>query len=292
MKEFFHSVKFKILICIAALLLGLMSYVAVAAGTQTLPEQIISTVTYPFVTAANSISDGVNAFIDRWVNADTYKAQNDELRELVTQMYERSADYEELQKENEQLREMLSLSQKHKDLVFSEPCSIIARNANDLYGGFTINQGSSSGISLNDPVITSVGLIGRVTEIAVNYARVSTVLSPQVNVGVYTMNKKTTGVIENSLVNAADGLCLMSNILKDADIAPGDVVVTSGQSGLFPEGLIIGTVKSVYDDPNGLSKHALIEPAENCFAVTSVYAVVDFDGKGLSFDDEIAALND
>lgn len=292
MKEFFHSVKFKILICIAALLLGLMSYVAVAAGTQTLPEQIISTVTYPFVTAANSISDGVNGFIDRWVNADTYKAQNDELRELVTQMYERSADYEELQKENEQLREMLSLSQKHKDLVFSEPCSIIARNANDLYGGFTINQGSSSGISLNDPVITSVGLIGRVTEIAVNYARVSTVLSPQVNVGVYTMNKKTTGVIENSLVNAADGLCLMSNILKDADIAPGDVVVTSGQSGLFPEGLIIGTVKSVYDDPNGLSKHALIEPAENCFAVTSVYAVVDFDGKGLSFDDEIAALND
>ena len=41
----------------------------------------------------------------------------------------------------------------------------------------------------------------------------------------------------------------------------------------------------VYDDPNGLSKHALIEPAEDCFAITTVYAVVDFDGKGLSFGD-------
>lgn len=80
MREFFHSVKFKIILCIAALLLGLMTYVAVAAGTQTLPEQVISTVTYPFVTAANAISNGVNGFIDKWVNADTYKAQNDELR--------------------------------------------------------------------------------------------------------------------------------------------------------------------------------------------------------------------
>lgn len=285
MKEFFHSVRFKIIICIAALLLGLMTYVAVAAGTQTLPEQIINTVTYPFVTAANAVSNGVNGFIDKLVNADTYKSQNDELRELVTQMYERTADYEELQKENEQLREMLNLSKKHEDFKFSEPCSIVARNANDIYGGFTINHGSTSGISLNDPIITSVGLIGRVTDIAPNYARVSTILSPQVNVGVYTQRTKTTGVLESNTATAEQGLCLMSNILKDADINPGDVIATSGQSGLFPEGLIVGTVKEVYDDPNGLSKHALIEPAEDCFKITSVYAVVDFDGKGLSFDD-------
>ena len=210
---------------------------------------------------------------------------DDELRELVTQMYERSADYEALQKENEQLREMLQLSKEHKDLVFSEPCGIIARNANDMYGGFTINQGSSTGLSLNDPVITSVGLIGRVTDIAPNYAKVSTILSPQVNVGVYTMRTKATGVIENSTSTAEQGLCLMSQILKDADVEPGDVIVTAGQSGLFPEGIIVGTVKEVYDDPNGLSKHALIEPAEDCFAITTVYAVVDFDGKGLSFGD-------
>ena len=286
MKEFFHSVKFKILICIGALLLGLMTYVAVAAGTQTLPEQLINTVTYPFVTAANAISNGVNGFIDKWVNADTYRSQNDELRELVTDMYGRTADYEDLQRENEQLREMLGLKQKHEDFVFSEPCGIIARNANDITGGFTINQGSSSGLSLYDPVITSVGLVGRVTEIAPNYSRVSTLLSPQVNVGVYTLSSKTTGGIESSLASAENRQCLMSQILKDADINPGDVVVTAGQSGLFPDGLIVGKVVEVYDDPNGLSKHAVIEPAEDCFGITSVYAVVDFDGKGLSFDTE------
>lgn len=287
MKEFFHSIGFKILIGIAALLLGLMTYVAVSGGFATLPERLIATVTYPFVTAANAISEGVGGFFDKLVNADSYKAQNDELRAKLSEMYASTMDYEQLKEENTLLREMLGLKEENKTFRFSNPCDVVARNANDIYGGFTINRGSNDGISLYDPVVTSVGLVGRVSEIAPNYSRVTSLLSPQVSVGVFTMRTRATGVIENDLTNAQKGLCLMSNILKDADIEVGDVVATSGNSGLFPEGVIVGTVKEVYDDPNGLSKHALIEPMEDCFDVTAVFAVVDFDGKGLSFDTDI-----
>lgn len=286
MRDFFHSVKFKILICIGALLLGFMAYVAVSAGVETLPQKIISTVTYPFVTASNAISEGVTGFIDKLVNADTYKRENEELNARLTEMYKEIVDYEALKEENESLREMLELKQENSDFVFSEPCSIIARNANDIYGGFTINRGSDDGLSLNDPIITTVGLVGRVTSIAPNYAKVTTIMSPQVNVGVYTARTKTTGVLENDLATAEQGLCLMSDILKDADITVGDIIFTSGKSGLFPEDIMVGTVVEVYDDPNGLSKHALIEPAEDFFGITKVYAVIDFEGKGLSFDVE------
>ena len=286
MKEFFHSFKFKILICIAALLLGLMTYVAVAAGAQTLPEKIITTVTQPFVTAANAISESVGGFIDTMVNANTYKRQNEELRATLSDMYERTMDYDELKEENNLLREMLKLQQDNDDFEFSEPCNVVARDANNLYGDFTINRGTKDGLALNDPIITSVGLVGRVTEIAEYYAKVSTVLSPQVSVGVFSIRSKTTGVIENDLENAQQGMCLMSNILKDADIQVGDVIATSGKSGLFPEGCIVGTVVRVYDDPNGLSKHAVIQPIEDCFDVTTVFAVTGFEGKGISFDFE------
>ncbi len=284
MKEFFGSIKFKILICIAALLLGLMTYIAVSGGFQTIPEKLLNTVTYPFVSAANSISDWTNGVIDTLVNAKSYKEQNEQLNAQLTEMYKNTMDYEELKEENALLRDMLGLKEENESFVFSEPCDVVARNANDMYGGFTINRGSSDGLSLNDPVVTSVGLIGRVTEIAPNYAKVSTILSPQVNVGVITMRTKATGVLENDLANAENGICLMSNILKDADIKVGDIVATSGKSGIFPEGIMVGTVKEVFDDPNGLSKHALIEPLEDCFDVTTVFAVVDFDGKGLSFE--------
>lgn len=284
MKEFFHSITFRILICVGALLLGLMTYVAVSAGQQTTPEQVIGTITYPFSSAANAISDGVAGMIDKLVNADTYKSQNDELNAELAEMRKHTMDYESLKAENDQLRDMLGLKERSEDFIFSEPCNVIEHNANDIYGGFTINKGSSSGISLNDPVITAVGLVGRVTSVGSSRARVTTVLSPQVNVGVYTMRAKTTGIIENNLEYAQKGLCLMSDILKDADIREGDIIFTSGKSGLFPDDVQVGTVIEVYDDRNGFSKHAVIELTQDVRAVTSVFVVTDFSGKGIPFE--------
>lgn len=283
MREFFHSVKFKILLGIAALLLGLMTYVAVTAGKEATPQQILSTITYPFVKSANAIADGVGGFFDKLINADKYKDQNDELMAQLTEMYKHTMDYDSLQKENERLREMLGIKQKQPDFRFSEPCDVVSHNANDLYGGFTINKGKTDGLSRNDPVMTSVGLVGRITSIGDNYARVTTVISPQVNVGVYTMRTKATGVIENDVSSAQKDLCLMSDIMKEADIKEGDIVFTSGKSGLFPADVLVGTVTEVYDDPNGLTKHALIQPAENIKSVSSVFVITDFNGKGIPF---------
>lgn len=283
MKEFFHSIKFKILLGIAALLLGLMTYVAVTAGREATPQQVLNTITYPFVTAANAIADGVGGFFDKLINADKYKSENDELMAQLTEMYKHTMDYDELEKENDRLREMLGIKQKQPDFRFSEPCDVVSHNANDLYGGFTINKGKTDGLSQNDPVITAVGLVGRITSIGENYAKVTTVISPQVNVGVYTMRTKATGVIENDVSSAQKGLCLMSDIMKEADIKEGDIVFTSGKSGLFPADVMVGTVTEVYDDPNGLTKHALIEPAENIKSVSSVFVITDFNGKGIPF---------
>lgn len=284
MKEFFHSVRFRVLLCIAALLLGLMTCVAVTAGRESGPEQIIGTLTYPFVSAANAISDGVAGLIDKFVNADKYKSENEQLSAELAEMYKNTMDYDDLVRENERLREMLELHKKSEDFRFSEPCDVIARNANDIYGGFTVSKGKNSGISEGDPIVTSVGLIGRVTSIADNYAKVTTILSPQVNVGVYTTRAKTTGVLENNLEYAQKGQVLMSSILKEADIREGDIIFTSGKSGLFPDDLYVGKVLEVYDDPNGFSKHAVIEPAQDVRGVTSVFVITDFDGKGIPFE--------
>lgn len=284
MKDFFHSVKFKILLCVAALLLGLMTCIAVSAGTQSGVEQIIGTITYPFVSLANAISDGVTGVIDKLVNADKYKSENEQLNAELAEMYKSTMDYENLVLENERLREMLELRKKNEDFRFSEPCDVIARNANDICGGFTVGKGKNSGLSLGDPIVTSVGLIGRVTSIADNYARVTTILSPSVNVGVYTTRGKATGVLENNLEYAQKGQILMSSILKEADIREGDVIFTSGKSGLFPDDLYVGKVLEVYDDPNGFSKHAVIEPAQDVRGVTSVFVITDFDGKGIPFE--------
>ena len=59
MRDFFSSVKFKIIVCIFALVLGVVIYAAVSGGFSTIPETVITTITKPFVEASNAISNWV-----------------------------------------------------------------------------------------------------------------------------------------------------------------------------------------------------------------------------------------
>ncbi len=278
MKEFFQSVKFRIIICIFALVFGIMIYAAVAGDNIIFPRSFLETVTQPFVSAGKAVSDWTAETIDTLVNAQRYKTENEKLKEMLTEMYGEMIDKEKTDAENEQYRSILGIAEQHKDYIWSPPCTVIARNAGDLSGGFTIDRGSADGISLYDPVFTSVGLVGIVGEISEHYSTVRTILSSEVNVGVITAESRSVGVTDNDPEYAAEGKCLVSYMSKGGRIAPGDILLTSGSS-VFPENMMVGTVESVFDDKNGLTCHAVIAPAEDVFRVTSVFVVTGFEGQ-------------
>lgn len=280
MKDFFHSIKFKIILCLFALVLGFMIYAAVSGGNIIFPKSVLETAAQPFVTAATAVSGWAERTLDAFLNAEKYRDENIMLREKLTEIYLQIADKDKTDEENELLREMLEIAKENDDYEWSAPCAVIARNANDVFGGFTIDKGSSDGIELHDPVFTKTGLAGYVTELSPHYAVVTTVLSPEINIGVITAEKKVVGIIENDILYSSDGWCLMSYISKESEIAEGDVVITSGGT-VFPAGIMVGTVESVYSDSNGLTLHAVIKPAENVFGVTNVFVVTDFEGQGI-----------
>lgn len=278
MKDFFQSYKFKIIICIFSLVFGFMIYAAIAGNNIIFPRSILETVTQPFVSAGTYISDWAENTIDTLVNADKYKKENEELRILLTEMYGKILDKDRTDEENEKLRSILGIAEENPDYEFSAPCKIIARNANDIYDGFTIDKGSYDGIKLYDPVVTSIGLVGVVTELSAHYCNISTIICPDISIGVMTADKNVVGIIENNAVYSNEGRCLMSYISKDSEISEGDLVITSGSSS-FPADLIIGTVEEVFTDSNGLTLHAVIKPAEDISRVTGVFVITDFYGQ-------------
>ena len=279
MREFFHTVKFKILVCIFALLLGFMIYVAVSAGVSSLPKAILETVSAPFVSLSTTVSDWMENTIDKFANADKYKQENEQLKEQLAQAYQDVLEKERLEKENEQLKEMLEIAEEHDDFEWSPYCSVTARNAGDISGGFTINRGTNDGISLYDPVLTKTGLVGIVTEVSATYSLVSTVLSVDINIGVSGGESHAIGVVENDLQYSSNGLCVMNYTGKDSGIKEGEIIVTSGSS-FFPEGLLVGTVKEIVNDDNGLSVHVLIDPFVDVFSVSDVFVLIGFYGQG------------
>ncbi len=279
MRDFFHSGRFKVLLCIFALLLGILIYAAVSGGAASVPEAVINTITRPFVSAATSISSWVEETIDKVVNADKYKTENDRLKQQLTELYAQIIDKDKTDKENEELRKMLELSEENDDFKWAPPANIIARDAVDIYGGFTINRGSDDGIKLGDPVFNEIGLIGVISEIAPNYAKVTTILSTEVHIGVKVVSSGAVGMIENDIIYSADGKCQMSYVERDSKIKAGDVIVTAGGKS-YPENLIIGIVESVFIDDNGLSLHAVITPSVDVFRITSVFVITSFKGQG------------
>lgn len=280
MRDFFSGFKFKIIICIFAVVFGVVIYAAVAGGASTIPETVLSTIAKPFVIASNAVSDWIEQSLDKFVNADKYKNENDELIKKLNEQYKQIIDYDKVKTENEQLKKILKIKEENEDFEFSAPCNIIARNSNDVYGGFTIDRGSDDGISLYDPVMTSDGLVGMVSEIAPNFAKVTTILSDEINVGVVSFESKVVGIIDNDIKHANDGQCLMSYVAKNSGLKENEIIKSSA-GVVFPGNLLIGTVKSVYDDENGLSVHAVIEPAVDVLKITDCVVITKFKGQGV-----------
>ncbi len=280
MRDFFSGFKFKIIICVFALVLGIVIYAAVSGGISTVPQMVFTEIAKPFISASEAVSNWVEDTLDKFVNADKYKERAEELTEKLNEQYQQLIDFEKIKTENEQLKEALKIKEENEDFDFSPPCNIISRNQNDIMGGFMIDRGSSDGIALYDPVMTSAGLVGMVSELGPDYARVTTLLSEDLNLGVMTFESKVVGIIENDAEHADAGECLMSYVSKDSGIKEGEIVKSSA-GVVFPGDILIGTVKEVYNDENGLSVHAVITPAVDILTITNCVVITNFKGQGV-----------
>lgn len=275
MKEFFHSVKFKIIIALTAVLIGAMIYSVTTGGYSSGSNYLFEVIFEPVRNLSSSISDKVSRSLDMVINAEKYYNENQQLKAQLNALYNDVIDYDKVLEENKELRVMLELKEEYNNYKFSPPCTVIARTTNDPYGSFTVDKGSYDGIKPGDPVVTETGIVGVCFEVSPSTSKVRTLYSPKTAVGVYTVRTKAEGIAEGGYDLAINGRIRMSYISKESDIREGDVIVTSGSAN-YPAGQLIGTVESVEMEQNGLSKFAVIIPAEDPNTITSVFVITDY----------------
>lgn len=275
MKEFFHSVKFKIIVALTAVLIGAMIYSVTTGGYSSGSSYLFEVIFEPVRNLSSSISDKVSRSLDMVINAEKYYNENQQLKAQLNALYNDVIDYDKVLEENKELRVMLELKEEYNNYKFSPPCTVIARTTNDPYGSFTVDKGANDGIKPGDPVVTETGIVGVCFEVSPSTSKVRTLYSPKTAVGVYTVRTKAEGIAEGGYDLAINGRIRMSYISKESDIKEGDVIVTSGSAN-YPAGQLIGTVESVEMEQNGLSKFAVIIPAEDPNTITSVFVITDY----------------
>jgi rod shape-determining protein MreC len=199
----------------------------------------------------------VNA-VAGWVDAGVGLYWEDQkLRKRLAQVQIEADAMRSERLENARLRRLLALSQENPSELTA--ARVTARSLDRLGGSITIDKGSKDGVLPNRAVITPEGLIGRVEQAEPHEARVLTLLHHDCAVAVRVGRSRVDGVLqwefgERPILN-------LLYVSSQEDVKRGDLVLTSGLGGIFPEGVRVGVVSRVGIAENGLMKEVQVKPA-------------------------------
>lgn len=284
MRFFFRSRQFKIILSAVIGLIAIAVICIIIGGRLSPQANILGTVTAPFRQAFTSISNSVKDFITVYTDTNEIMLENAELEAEISELREQLTEYEQAINENEFYKEYLEIKEQNPDFKFSD-ATLISVDPQDPYKGFIINKGSLANISENDPVITGDGLVGFVSQVGLTTSKVTTVLSPDITLGALDNRTNDAGVLSGTLELAEQGKTRLFNLSRSCNIAVGDYVVTSGE-GVFPEGLLIGTITSVGSDEYNTSIYAEVEPFVELDNIRQVMVITSFEGQGALMDGE------
>ena len=157
--------------------------------------------------------------------------------------------------------------------------SVISRNPTSWYRTLTLNRGSKDGVEVNDPVIGSLGLVGKVVAVSPTTAEVLLILDGEGQVSAIVRGSAgdgTFGIVQGSYKRSSR-LTPEGNIQmlfrREDNVNAGDVVWTAGVGGVYPKDIPIGKVVDIQLDPTGLLKTAYIEPLVDFDNLEEVYIV-------------------
>ncbi|MBI4491558.1 MAG: rod shape-determining protein MreC [Chloroflexi bacterium] len=197
--------------------------------------------------------------------------QNDAYRVEIDRLQSELVRLKELELENEVLRRLLSLKQQTQpgELL---PVQVIASDVSPFVQSITIDRGANDGVRTEMPVVTWKGLVGRVIRANATTAKVLllTDVNSSVSVRIQDPDSRATGIARGR----SDGTLLLEHVPQQERLALGQLVITSGLGGVFPEGLVVGKVAKVVQNDYEVFQRASVAPAVDTNKLEHLYVIL------------------
>jgi rod shape-determining protein MreC len=243
-----------------ASLLGIILVVVFAAYQKSLLLDILTVpagLSSGFVTDARAI-----------LNYRYFLNENQRLEGEILKCRKDAVLLKELIRENERLKQLLSFKEQSPYTLAA--ARIIARDPGNWSRGVVINKGFKQGIRQGNVVITGLGLVGRVLEVSANTSKIILISDMDNAVSARIQRTREEGVVSGTLL----GGIVMRYLEKDSDASAGDIVLTSGLARNYPESILIGEVREVKNEPQGLGKYCVIKPAVDLSRLEEVLVII------------------
>lgn len=273
-KKLFSNKYFVILVCITVLLIITMLFSVNKSYQTKAVDNIIVKITMPVQKAVYGISSNIRGFFSHFGDISELKAENKKLNSRISVLESTVEQYKTYKTENERLRALLGLKNTYKDFELTA-ANVTGKDSSRWFLSITLDKGTKDGLEMADAVITYDGLVGHITDIGTDWARVTTILDSQSTVAVIVDRTEDIATVDGDLDLSEKGLCKMTYISKDSKITVGDVAKTSGLGGVYPKGLTVGKITEIYSDNRGVSQYAEIEPAVDFDKIYEVYVITN-----------------
>ena len=264
------------LVWFAAVLIALSLLLALSSavtGKPTFVRNITGAIVTPLQNGVAAATDRFTDLFGYFYRFDALERENAELKRKIQEFEKLEISYNAAIKENSALREAAGIKAKHADFEM-ELCTVVALTDNGFQSALTLNKGIVSGIEAGDCVITGDGMVGFVDQVSLNSCVVKTVINVDFNASAAVSRTREVVVTNGSFELASDGLLKVSYLENDADVRPGDTILTNG--GAYPPDLIIGRVVEFCQESHGISSYASVEPVVDFSGLSTVLVIKEF----------------
>ena len=199
----------------------------------------------PVQSAWNAVTGGIFSLSARIAaelktpSTDELLDENERLRSENAALQKALAENLELKDENKTLWGYFGMKKDAPELEL-KPAFVLRRASADDFGGFTLGVGSDLGVKVNNAVICESGLVGRVTAADSSSCRVATLFSPDSRVAVIDGETSDSGILVGK-----DGGLVLTQLSESNHIKTGDMILTSGDGGVYPPRVIVGKVSEL-----------------------------------------------
>lgn len=237
-----------------------LSYLESAASS------IINPIQRVFVDLKNKIQGNSVYFSDM----ETIIQENEDLKKKNSELETILREFEMLKAENTTLQEYMNLTDKYSSYQ-TIPAYVINKDVSNYSSTLVLNVGTKDGIRENMTVIADKGLVGHIISVSENTCKVQVIIDSASTVSCSISTTNESIICKGTLEN--DQILRASYIPTGAELIQGDSVYTSGIGGIYPKGIIIGTVKEIITTSNITDRYAIVEPAVDFSKIDTVLII-------------------
>ena len=230
-------------------------------------SKIVTPIQNGFVMLKNKMQGNDVFFTD----VANLKTENENLKNKISELEQAQRELEIIKAENATLKEYMNLTEKYASYK-TMPAYIIGKDISNYSKIIIINVGKNEGIEVNMTVIADAGLVGHVISVTDTSAKVETIIDSASSV---SSNVSTTreSIVCRGMIDSYNLKAI--NIPTDANLVVGDNIETSGMGGIYPKGILVGTIKEVINTKNITDRYALIKTAVDFEALETVLVITN-----------------